>query len=292
MDKAQIDIDSTYMKRINKAVDSMCETVGDTVKDTQDFREEITRNLVQSMKDLLNEGHDPERAYALTLERFGDFRDDPEIIMKKKGNRMLLCCAIFMFIVGTVLILMYQFQNQRVTTGLEQFKSKLISYYNNENQDLSTDLVVSRDIQMMAEDWIDEHPYAKEVFLKIQANSQQPTPKFMYEYPHFGYKDNISAFPLRNNHFQSDTVNGFIISSDNNEYILEGQLVIRSYKPVFVLYGAYFLIGYWLIFVLWFSSLIPFNQNKKTWIVIIFLFNVLGYLLFEFLKSGKKTHGV
>jgi len=100
---------STTIEIIHKYIDRLCIRMNESPKEVEDFREEMTSNLVSGVRDWVSKGYKESDAVKKAMDSFGEPNQIEEELtelyrIKKVFSGNILKSAILLFMLGTFIV--------------------------------------------------------------------------------------------------------------------------------------------------------------------------------------------
>lgn len=295
-------------QKIDAYVSQLCHGMVGAQDEIDDFREEMTSHLLNSVEELVGQGEPEEHAVQAAIDRFGELRAIKEELrhfykIRHSFSVGILTMALT-FLTLTVLSfgvfigIWDEWVSDKYTRDAYQLVKKEVA--------VSTNETVSQNLGDKITKWVNGHwgvngvaivanEFAKakvpsKVIYAVDKDTEQHLLHMTNLIPH----DNTSNGSYKNSSFiMQEYVNSYGYHPNTPDYDPKDYpfliYVAMDYfnYTFFYAFGCCALAGYWLMFALWASMNVYYDgRGKVYWILLFAVLNFAGYLLY--LQDKKK----
>jgi len=274
------------MKKINGFVSKLSRGYLSTPSEMKDFKEEIKSNLLISVKELIAEGYEEKEALNISISRLGDINQlkyemNHLYNLKRIFEKWLLKVAIFLGVLGVILhlggFLWEQYLRRMEVTNVFDIVHKNIGTF---------EQPVTKEMEDQLEMTFKGTVLVKAIGIQKEVNEYKP--KYCYIYPKDAMVDDDQQIFVKDNFF-------FVQAHWNDRYTIPNtkdavfiSLTTYWFSDGFYIFAKTLLILYWILFALWASVEVLYNEKNKKWIILFFIFNFIGYAIYKIVDSISK----
>lgn len=280
--------------RIHKAVDILCHKLNEPHEIVNDFREEMTTNIMASVQELVQSGYSTEEAVAVAIERFGTpqnlVAELSELYrIRKVFAKGLLTVALLIGILGILCVSFYFIWNNALApNGINRVSQQVqqnIMIGNDQN-------TISEGIKPVLQKSIDGNPYLMGVGIRVITSDSPSRSPFQYVYPQSVDWLEVNGIFLNDfGYFTYGVPTERVWEIPGTNKQLFTQFLERRCTPDDLKIGQSFLFLYWGLFAAWGIMNVYYNRNfKMRWAFLIIFFNVIGYLVY--LNSTRRFRSI
>lgn len=244
------------MRIVDEYVDKLYKHANPKYPETKELKEETRTHLNESIKELMMEGYTEKNAFKMAVERFGGFEQAEKIISlmeirQKNFANVLLKFGVYSLIIVSFIFVFLLYLGNVQDTHFADIGYKVGGSFEKTN---------SNKIDFL----LNEEP------LILKASLYDSGPTFNPENPDYTYKGKKIWFP---NLLRKDIYYG----TDDFSVSFE-VLDIRTIGLLLFIIGF---TVYYVLFTIWGSIQLYYRDRLKVfWIIVLLLFNVLGYIFF------------
>ncbi|ASA20208.1 permease prefix domain 1-containing protein [Paenibacillus donghaensis] len=299
-------------RRITDYVDRLCRQMNEPAAEINDFREEMTANLISGALEHMQAGNSEQQAVSLALSQFGgagEVKRELEQIytIKRRFATGVLRGALTLLVLSAVCLgLIIGVWNERMIDVFSAEAYQLVE----QEAGLPGTTTLSEPLQAKLKDWVDDTWGVKGILVEpAQQSSVAPVRQFMYaadstteQWLNFNshymeMKGEAHTRPESNffikttilnisSYTTTDTKQPEIINE--NSFIVSVAATYFNYTFFYSL-GLFLLGGYCLLFTVWASMNAYYEGNGNIgWVALFLLTNVIGYMLYLLSRRGKK----
>lgn len=272
------------MKQIDEYIESLYRNARNT-REVKDLKEEMRVHLLDSVEELQEQGYSEEESIRIAIERFGEankmIKELTELnVIRRTIAKWLFRIALIMGIAGVLVLFSYRLWNENFSYNLRHSVTDQISQQILQHG-TGSDLTKEAISKIIDENTSGISAVGYKTYPVGESNLANRGYDFLY--PSSVPLDQYGEFEVR------DTQSGFIYESrfpslkrlqeTNEELIID----VRQWQftETFYFTGIGLLFGYWMLFTVWAITNLLYNRKgSKTWMVIICLFNFVGYWLY------------
>lgn len=274
-------LSNTCMKQVKSYVNKLAMGIDDNPSEINEFKEEMTTNLVLSIQDLISEGYSENDAAVEAFDRFGQIgvlKDDLKQLYNFRTifNKKLLTISIVIGMLSAIFIGTFYAYN---FLYLEK-KAQSILVENTNN--LIKGSLQLEGVEKTLLDITKNPMFYSMTLFKTDATggikgvvSTAIDGKTVDVTPHHT-AGRESFFIFRDGKSQSVVIN-------DKTYLLK--ITYRTLENSFLVIGQILLIIYLSLFSIWSAQEIYFNNDSMLWLFIIVPTNFVGYLLYKSLTK-------
>lgn len=205
----------------------------------------------------------------------------------KKHRYTLIIITLLLGLVGLISLLLLSWANNRIDRVQNDINNIVKSTMGNDQSPITDNM------DKKIKKYVDENRNIKGIRLKIRTGQYPPSKdeKIVYSYP---YSIDFDKLMVKNNEKQffmqvydlSSTIN---ISNSNKSIFLEALFmsVKINYLSILSTLSLITIVAYWILFTIWSALRILKNKDSVVWILLVFVSNLLGFLLYLFFKKIK-----
>ncbi|AWB43235.1 hypothetical protein DCC85_02640 [Paenibacillus sp. CAA11] len=288
-------------RRITEYVDQLCKLMKEPAGEVNDFREEMTANLISGVLEHMQTGISEQQAVAMALSQFGEAgevkRELEKIYsVKRRFATGVLRSAIILLVLSAICLgLIIGVWNERM---VQKFAEDAYQLVEQESADPSN-TALSQPLQDKLKAWVDNTWGVKGVSIEqFDRPKAEPSRLFMYaadsdteQWLNFSsfYLEIKGGKPSRPepNFFIKTTIRDIASSSAAEEPVIDDHSFIVSVAATYFNYtffyslGLFLLGGYCLLFTVW-AGFNAYYEGKGNigWIALFLLTNIVGYGLY------------
>jgi hypothetical protein len=277
------------MDKIEKYINSIYRDTDDKSNETLDLKQEMTIHLKQAVKELQDNGVSEEESIRIAIERFGEgFQIRGELSQVVKFQKFF---AKSVLIASTLFIILSVFMFMTSHYVLNEFNRHYAIMESQVN--LAENIFIKDGIRGLDK-------YLKDSFR--DKNNQLTYAAIRILPSDFNDSKNTELFPGKVKYIYPEKVNdeyfknrcGHVFEVSNQKYYIETGIMpasITDYSGTYRGMAFLFCAICWVLWIIW--SIINVNRLgglNTSWVIILILFSIVGYLLFlsmRFLNRNK-----
>ncbi|WP_213508064.1 permease prefix domain 1-containing protein [Paenibacillus faecis] len=311
-------------RRITEYVDQLCRLMKEPPGEINDFREEMTANLISGVLEHMQTGIDEQQAVTMALSQFGEAGEvkrelEKIYTVKRRFATGVLSSALTLLVLSAVCIgLICGVWNERM---VEKFAEDAYQIVKQESGTPGT-TTLSQPLQEKLKAWVDNTWGVKGINIERAQYKKNENPRlFRYaadsdaeqwlnygsNYESYSFTSLMEAEGTEETERPRPESNFFIktairdVSSsyvenpqsqvvDENSFIVSVAAIYFNYTFFYSL-GLFLLGGYCLLFTVW-AGMNAYYEGKGNigWIALFLLTNIIGYGLY-LLSRGSKRRG-
>ncbi|WP_051302460.1 permease prefix domain 1-containing protein [Salibacterium aidingense] len=273
------------MRQIDTYVEQVFQQRNKDKQEILDLQNEMKNHLYESAEDIKRKGFSQEEAEELAIQRFGGDTVIPRILdevskqQKSFANKLLYAGIVILFlsIVGGFGLSNY---SEHMVMEQSRIASNVMNIIIDEHKEISDE------VEWQIHQEIDS-PYLQE--LSVYHVNEEPiddavSKKVVETEPRFSFSQEPSGIG-------SVFLRGGITAQQNMNWKIETDINTFYELSALIFYTGILL--YWILFFLW-GIIHVHHKNASAWRwgTIIFLFNVVGFLIFRWFhpSSGEKEN--
>ncbi|MCY8287083.1 MULTISPECIES: permease prefix domain 1-containing protein [unclassified Bacillus (in: firmicutes)] len=269
------------MRQIDMFVDSVYSKTVGSRKEINELKAEMKSHLLEAVYELMAEGKSEKEAIATAIDRFGGTNEMKSVVsglfqVKNIFAKKLLYAAFAFLVVSMTLFGLIYVNEVKKDRMREDYIMSIILNHLGRQEEITTDN------ENYMKDLVENNPSVYEIFLMDHQKIKSVTSneEFQNLKPDFHVSKNIWT--------TSSSVVSFVGYSQGNEN-WDLNLTRISYRPLADTILHIGVLIYWILFFVW-AMLNAHHQRRLNagWIIMVALFNVVGYLLFHVLGKKRK----
>lgn len=309
-------------RRITEYVDQLCRLMKEPPGEINDFREEMTANLISGVLEHMQTGINEQQAVTMALSQFGEAGEvkrelEKIYTVKRRFATGVLCSALTLLVLSAVCIgLICGVWNERM---VEKFAEDAYQMVKQESGTPGT-TTLSQPLQEKLKAWVDNTWGVKGINIERAQYKKNENPRlFMYvadsdaeqwlnygsNYESYSFTSLMEAEgteekerPRPESNFFISTLIRDVSSSyvenpqsqvvDESSFIVSVAATYFNYTFFYSL-GWFLLGGYCLLFTVW-AGMNAYYEGKGNigWIALFLLTNIVGYGLYLFSRGSKR----
>ncbi|MFD1178414.1 permease prefix domain 1-containing protein [Paenibacillus puldeungensis] len=308
---SRVSLTSETNQKIEVYIGQLCHGMVGTSNEINEFRDEMTSNLLSSVEELVGQGETEEQAVRIAIDRFGELRSVKEELKQIYKIRHSFSVGILTMALTLLVLAVLSFG---VFIGI--WDEWLCDKYAKDAYHLvkkeiavSTNETVSKNLDNKIAKWVKGHWGVNGVAVvaydgaesKVQIPSKvmyavdKDTEQYLMHWANLVPDDStFTGISKKSTFFMWEYVNSYghhpnSGDYDPKEYPFIVHIAMNYFNYTFFYsFGYCTLAGYWLMFALWASMNVYYDgRGKVHWIIIFAALNIVGYLFY--LHDKKKS---
>lgn len=292
--KQTLCFDKDISSEVYKYIDKITADLNEHRKDVYSFKEDLKLSIIVTMEELVANGYTIEDALKSAVSKCenDEFVKREILNLKqntKKSQKIYFKIACASLIISLLLLIAAYFHYLVIS----DFELSLKSYPSLSDTLGSNDYLITEDMKSSLKNLVDSKWFAEAgaFFISDAAHSKEIPDNFAYTY--------TSGKGRIDSEFFSGKKSDFLFSYHiyHNSVSIPGTAktvnAIFRYKNfgygVFIMAFIIFL-TYWITFALWARLNILYAEYGRRWILLVFLTNILGYLIFEYKLNNDRNN--
>jgi len=267
------------MGTIRKHIDRLCMRMNESPAEVEDFREEMTSNLVSGVKEWMSRGYKESDALQKALELFGEpSHIESELSklyrIKKVFAGTILKASIVLLILGTFITGWVPVWNEGLQSVVAMQAFQIV------RQELgAAEEPVSAEMKQKLEQKVASSISITGATLRIHDKGIiTPNDPVVYRYPDDLKLDRLNNIPFEKHVFSYVATGGTSFPIPGTEKEMSIQVGMTLFTNTTFMLGITLLFGYWVLYAVWVSMNVYYRgHGKAIWVVMFLLFNALGY---------------
>lgn len=287
---SKAELDPVDLEVINKFVDGLCKKMNEPLEEVEDFREEMTSNLVSSVREVMADGYSAREAVNTAIKRFGEPKDmERELEKLYRIKRVfaggLLKTAIIFGVIGAMLVAFSAIWHGPVAgREIQGIVSVVRADIGN------TENPITDKMKQEIKGKVGKSASIKAVRLQVRLKGQSNVGKPDYVYPENERLGPDGLFIPQKGKLMYTSVYGEGVPVPGTNQEINVEIRYNRAENIYG-FGLYVLFGYWILFAVWASLNAFYNGDGiLTWVLMFAVFNVLGYYMY--LSITRNTKGV
>lgn len=254
------------MEIVHKYIDKLCKRMNESAKEVEEFREEMTTNLVSSINNWVSRGYTESEALDKALVNFGE-SSQIEIELKqlyrikKIFSGSILKAAIALFLLGALIVGWFFMWNEILHYNVAKKTFDIVK------QEMgTTEKPISNEMREKLEKSIAGSLSITSVVLRIQEERSKAPQEYpvSYHYPESLKLDIFNNIPFKENLFTYISGTGTSVSIPDTNKAVSIDLGLKLFSNVTFMVGVTLLFGYWVLFAIWASMDVYYRGSWKS----------------------------